>query len=124
MNNPTTSQIVLAIQSGSFDADLDNILDAVNLRLGTIIPNITLTPVTTLPATKKELQIWDFKVGMQAWCNERIRPRYCKGAQVTVTKVNRERVMIKFNDVEDAGRFGSAEVSCPIRLLSLTKVSR
>jgi hypothetical protein len=99
MTNYDTAQIRSAILEGRLDSYLDTL--------------------TSLIRTRKEMQTLARKsclsVGDTIKISETASPKYIRGQKATIVKINRERVVINFD--QKHGRF-HRNVTCPVSIIA------
>jgi hypothetical protein len=86
-----------ALLSGSLDAHLDEMSRIIKVRQEINAP-----------------QVWDFIEGQTIQFNNRVNPKYLRGAEAVVKKINRTRVVVDL--VEPRGRF-SKNITVPLTLI-------
>lgn len=100
------SQISQEILDGKHDEHLDEIIRAAQARGKRVI--------------RAELDY-----GQMVWFNENSNPRYLKGVQGKVQRVNRETVTLDISGEADAGRFtGARNLRVPMNWISTTEIER
>lgn len=95
-----------AVLAGALDDDLTQLAADVRARKEAIAAKRALDARLTL------------RPGATVTVNG-LRPSYINGLSATVVQVNKTRAVIKFNDAQAAGRFGSNEVTVPLANITL-----
>lgn len=92
------------IIAGAHDGDLDSLREAIRDREKAL-------------ASAKRFSV---KTGDTVRFADSIRPKYLVGLPATVTKVNRESVLVDCPDDDAYGRFASVKgVRCPLSIIDL-----
>lgn len=86
-----------ALLSGSLDAHLDEMSRIIQIRRDVTAP-----------------QVWDFIEGQTVRFNNRVNPKYLRGAEAVVKKINRTRIVVDL--VKPQGRFNK-NITVPLTLI-------
>lgn len=118
-----TSDLIQAIKSGVYDADIQTLKGeilnrAMLLQADYVPPHVPMTPVPYTPPARVTQNINDFRIGKKVRINDRAATGYLRGQTAVVIKVKRSRVTIRL-DRGGVGRFVDGTVTCPIDLLTI-----
>ena len=93
--------MVNEIVSGTYDKDLDKIIEAISRRRQYLA----------------QIQFMNLSVGDKVKFNSKARPQYLVGQTCQITGKRNKNVVVKLDNVAMAGRFRNGTIVTPITLL-------
>ena len=97
-NSEAYTNFIKSLNRGEFDNDLADMLFFLQERKKNIAP-----------------KAWEFQVGERVVLNENVNPKYLHGANATIRKINRTKVVIDLDHPQ--GRFHKG-ITTPTSMLS------
>jgi hypothetical protein len=94
-----SEDLAMAIMSGQYDADLDTLTNVIRERR----------------KQQEQVKGMFLRPGDRVCFNDKVRPKYLRGAQATVVKVNKTRAVIQLDD--KTGRFGTGNTNAPFAII-------
>jgi len=105
----TSTDLLLDIASGKLDAELQYIKAVIQERND------------DLEAINWNRKRRSLKRGDTVYFTETVNPKYLAGVEAKVTKINPKKVLVVITNPNDAGRFGTKPISCPLSILTTEK---